>query len=130
MNKTYEENSNLVQVALKADNDTVKEKLKIDTDSSNKDKYVIYYNGKTHEYETIDIDYIKDNNDDEELKSQNQIIKNDMYLYNYFYGIKEINNVKSNKSIIYYIIIVIIITNLIGLILRGFNKHGKRKETK
>ncbi len=134
LNKSYQENNNMVDVILKVDNDELREKLGL---SNNKEtvnysnKYVIYYNEGKGEYETVDVEKLLDAKSKEtESLSQNDKIKKDAVLYNYFYGVRDINNVKSNRKYIYMFIIFIIVVNLFGLMIRGRKKHEKEKEAK
>ncbi len=131
-NNSYNESKKLVNNLNNIDNDVIKEKLNIDTESSknysDKDRFKTYYNSTKKEYEVIDT-YTSLQVDEKNVnKNSNETIESDTALYDYFYGSASKNGIEKGKSYLYMIIIVIIVINLLVFMRKGFVKYGKEKK--
>lgn len=110
-------------------------------------KYVSVYNNITNKYEVYNTSEllsssdISDNEEDNEqivelekltidsnIKSMNDKLKSDMFLYNYFYVENKVSSIADKKVWIYGCILIAIMVNLIILSVKYGNKEATRNE--
>lgn len=131
VNKASYKNSNeIVKTLNNTKDEDVRNKLGLsDVISSNatySNNYVVYYDSSINEYEVIDTSSLLDTKiDSKDIVSENNKIKSDNYLYNYFYGKVEKNIINDSKIYIYISILLIVIINLVLLGRKVGFKHEK-----